>query len=271
VWRWESYGGVEVQVPADWGYGNSFWPPCVDQPGKPYVGRPGMIPLVHCGGMVVPPLGKRVAYLWFAAPVEAGVRFDDGGWTEETRVVAGVSLTVLTDDAALRARILDSARPGIGGCPAEHPITSGPDARPDPGPGGLATVGTVESITLCRYAIGRRRRPELSPVLSTSALTGEEARAVVLAILAAPEGHGPNSPDDCMPEVAYGDEVLLLTVRGSARTQEVFVRYSGCDGHGIDDGHTHRRLTTEALKPLLSGPHSPTALNRSVAELLRPR
>src|SRR5690606_17572859 len=28
-WRWESFGGVEVQVPADWAYGTTGTPPCL--------------------------------------------------------------------------------------------------------------------------------------------------------------------------------------------------------------------------------------------------
>jgi hypothetical protein len=276
-WRWESYGGVSVQVPAHWGYGTTGTPPCGnrgDGEPRPYVGRPGVVALVACPGLSVPALADRADYLWFDSRAEPGVREHGSGWVEETRVVAGVSLTVLSDDAALRARIFDSASPATGspgpggGCPADHPVTTARDARPDPGPGGLGTVGPAASITLCRYAIGRLPQSLGSPVLSASELTGTEATAVVRAILAAPEGGGPNEPDNCLPEVAHGGEMLVLTVRGGSRTQEVFVRYSGCDGHGIDDGRTLRRLTADALKPLLSGPHLPTALNGAVAELV---
>jgi hypothetical protein len=273
-WRWESYDGVEVQVPDEWGHGTTNTPPCLDVPGgadqpkQPgYVGRPGIVATIGCS-ISVPPLDKRTPYLWFDSHADAGVREHDAGWVEETRVVGDLALTVFSDDATLRTRILDSARPagttGTGpGCAAEHAVTTGPDAHPDPGPGGLAAMGRVTSITLCRYALG-----EESKVLAGSQLTGEEAQAVVRAILAAPEGDGPNEPGNCAPEVAFGEEVLLLTARDSARGQEVFVRYSGCDGHGFDDGQTHRRLTSDALKPLLSGPHEPSSLSGAVGELL---
>jgi len=92
----------------------------------------------------------------------------------------------------------------------------------------------------------------------------------VRAIQAAPEGSGPNEPENCLPEVAAGHEVLLLLVRDNVRGQEVVVRYSGCDHHGVDDGHTHRRLTADVLRPLLSGPHMPTVLNGAVADLIWP-
>lgn len=278
-WRWESYGGVEAQVPETWGYGGSDWPPCMDRSDDQkhgYVGRPGgAIPAIGCTGPSVPPLDKRIPYLWFRASAEPGVRTHDAGWVEETRTVRGLALTVFSDDAALRTRILDSAGPASDGCPAEHAVATNPDARPDPGPGGpdagpggVAEMGPVESITVCRYALGEDNRPAASRVLSSSHLSGADAQAVVRAILAAPEGGGPNEPGNCAPEASLGDEALLLLVRDGTHTQEVVVRYSGCDGHGIDDGHTHRSLTAEALIPLLTGPHQPDHLIGPVASLV---
>lgn len=264
-WRTETYGGVQVEVPGDWGYGNTSWPPCVRQPERGYVGRPGFVPAVACGELV-PSLGERVPYLWFDSHLEAGIRTHDAGWAEETRTVAGVRMTVLAGDAELRARILDSARPTPD---ATHPITGGgPRLRPDPRPG-LAGIGAIASVTIRRFALATRprRRPE-NPLLSMTQVTGEVATRLVEMILTAPEGTGPNRPEDCSPQAMYGNEAMVLTVEGAAGTQEVFVRYHGCDGHGFDDGHTRRQLTTEAITPLLSGPHSPTSLNTSVAELI---
>jgi hypothetical protein len=123
---------------------------------------------------------------------------------------------------------------------------------------------------VCRYAIGDTVAPSAGRGLSGSRLTGGDARAIVRAIQAAPEGTGPNEPDNCVREVAYGDEVLLLVVRDGIRAQEVVVRYSGCDGHGVDDGLTRHRLTANVLRPLLSGPNAPGSLNGAVAELAWP-
>ncbi|MGH3880736.1 MAG: hypothetical protein ACRDSK_27240 [Actinophytocola sp.] len=270
-WRWELYGGLAVSVPADWDYGTTGWPPCLpgaEPPPRGYVGRPGPVPSIACSEPV-PPLDQRSAYLWFDSPTVPGVRTHDAGWVEETRVVDGIALTVLSDDDAERAHVLDSVRPATAddGCPLEHAVTRA-GARPEPGPGGLATLGPVESITLCRYALEPTGRP--SPLLATSRLVGEQARTVVRSILAAPPGGGPDRPEDCLPEVALGYEVLLLLVRDGEHTQEVFVRYSGCDGHGIDDGRVLRRLTADSLAPLLSGPHQPGILNGAVAELIWP-
>src|SRR5690349_13685241 len=150
-WRWESYRSVEVQVPDDWRYGTTNSPPClVKELRPPYVGRPGAVRGIGCRDPL-PPLPFRASYLWFdadrrqrgrpipdmpgyAGPREPGVQPEDHGWTEETRVVDGVFLTVLSDDNALRQRILDSARIIDGtdayGCPPDHPLAAPPDHHP---------------------------------------------------------------------------------------------------------------------------------------------
>jgi hypothetical protein len=271
-WREETYGGIGVEVPDDWGYGTTRWPPCIKQPEGPYVGRPGVIPLVGCGSPV-PPLDSRVPYLWFDSRLDAGIRFRDAGWVERTRLVDDMSITVLTDDPELSERLLRSARPVAEDIdwPARHPITEGPRTRPDPGAGGLAGIGVVESVAICRYGLGGRSARLAGPVMSLSLVTGDAAAELVREILAAPEGNGPNRPGECAASVMFGDQALVLRVRGNDGEQEVFVRYSGCDGHGFDDGHTRRLLTGAALRPLLAGPHRPATLNGSVAELVWPR
>ena len=55
-WRWESYGGVEVGVPGDWGWDNGTqrlhqW--CIaakHRIAEPIVGRPGASTAVGCPG-----------------------------------------------------------------------------------------------------------------------------------------------------------------------------------------------------------------------------
>jgi hypothetical protein len=92
---------------------------------------------------------------------------------------------------------------------------------------------------------------------------------LVQAIAAAPAGSGPNTPQNCSPDRAYGEEIIVLIVRDELRIQEVFVRYSGCDGHGLDDGHTRRWLTADVLRPVLAGPHRPLyGLQSAVVDLV---
>jgi hypothetical protein len=283
-WRWESFGGVEVQVPADWAYGTTGTPPCLqasdpartpdgeDRRARPYVGRPGVVAAIACPEPVADP-ASRAPYLWFGDSRPAGQRRYDGGWVEETRVVAGVAITVLSDDAAMRERILGSARP-IGeadsyGCAPEHPVVADPDARPSSDAGGLPGLGDVASLTVCRYA-RESARPAPASLLSASRMEGRAAREVVDAMIAAPTGTGPNAPGDCAAEFALGDEVMVVHVEGATgETQEVVVRYSGCDRHGTDDGVTVRQLTASVTRALLTGPHSPSSLHEGVGRLVR--
>jgi hypothetical protein len=289
-WRWESYGGVEVQVPADWGYGTTGTPPCLqtsestqpestqpdstqtdDERAKPYVGRPGAVAAIGCPEPVAD-LARRGPYLWFGDSRPAGQRRYDGGWVEETRVVGGVTITVLSDDAATRERILRSARP-IGetdsyGCAPEHSAAASAEARPSSDAGGLSGLGDVTSVTVCRYARETARSAPAS-LLSASRIEGEAARRIVDALTAAPVGTGPNAPGDCAAGYELGDEVMVLQAEGaSGARQEVVVRYSGCDRHGTDDGVTTRQLTATVLRNLLTGPHSPSSLHERVGRMV---
>lgn len=276
-WRWESYAGIEAAVPDTWEYGTTHTPSCLQRKGRaPYVGRPGVVESIACPDPV-PSLAKRTSYLWLDdREAKPGVRRHDGGWIEETRIVGGVTLTVFTDDAALRDRILESVRVVDGsdayGCPVDHRVSDNSLVRPNTGSDGLSAVGGIRSVTVCRYVIERDDQPSPhKPLVAASRLAQPAAQELVDAILAAPPGSGPNNPSSCLRSVAYGNEVLVLRVSGSAGVREVFVRYSGCDGHGTYDGATVRRLTTEVARPLLrDGPHQMTAGSAQLVPLIWP-
>ena len=291
-WRWESYQTIEIQVPEDWKYGTTGSPPCLlKEPRPPYVGRPGAIRGKGCRDPY-PELAYRASYLWFDAKsrnpaAEArlaelgmasgsrtpGVRPADHGWIEETRSVDGVLVTVLSDDDSLRQRILDSARvidgKDFNGCTPDHPLAHTPQGRPA-ATDGLASIGSVESIAVCRYAIavGAGKRNYLAgrraPMIGSSMLTGKAAQALVDAITAAPDGSGPNE-QDCLD--SYGSEVMVLTVHGTDRDQEVLMRYNGCHFNGTDDGETLRQLTSDIVQPLLTGIHWQSTWVHPVYEL----
>ena len=274
-WKWESSRGVEGLVPDSWIDNFTYgFRSCL--PEDPYVGRAASLSLTE-DREICPRIVDRTPLLWFddyrATP---GVREHDHGWVEETKVVAGVKVTVFTDDDDLRHRVMDSLRPvgdtDIYGCPVEHPIAEHPETRPSGG--GLATVGDVDSISVCSYTSEQMPGEDLPPLLASSRLTpAPDAQQVVKAILAAPEGSGPNgrrgnrpASKGCadfhpgsFPEGPYGYEKMLLIVHGSQHDQEVVVRFSGCDYHGTDDGQVERQLTADVLRPLLprDGPNRP--------------
>jgi hypothetical protein len=265
-WRWESYGTVQVQVPDSWTdtFYSHLWscrpltygPASEDVPSTPQVGRPlrGHVPMIGCPR--VPDLAERVPHLWFGeAERSPGVYRYDHGWLEEVRVVDGIHLSAFGNDPVVLKRILDSARPIVGrdayGCSPAAPPVVGEGRRPA-GPG-LGGIGDIESIRLCGYGIDGL--PRDARLLAGGEISGDKARQVVAALRAAPAGSGPNHEYHC-ETARFGDD-LLITVRGSTGEQEVSVRYNSCKHNGIDDGTTSRRLTREALLPLVTTLYSP--------------
>lgn len=269
TWRWESYRDVQVQVPPDWTYGvpGPAW--CAGRTeGETRhvragaVGRPGAMFAIKCASDY-PPVSERENWLTFNSTTQVGVRRFDHGWVEETRRVNGVFVTVFSDDDALRDAILDSAQPIVGadqyGCTSGHPVAEDPDDyRPDAG--GLPPADAVESISVCRYALDT---DPVLPLLSSGRIAGEDAKNIVGAILAAPEGEGP----DTSP-TSEGSEIVVLRVDTVDGAREVVVRYSGGYGNGFDDGTTKHELTADAIRPLLTGANSPKSFSMAVADLL---
>lgn len=275
-WRWESYRGIELQVPAEWDHGTiGAWCAATGQetprpPAPGRVGRPGIVPAMMCRPEH-PPLAQRRPWVNLDVVGTHGVDATDGGWVAETREVSGAFITVFSPDQHVRERILESAQPVTGrdrqGCAPEHDVAVGRDFRPTPLASGLPAAGAIDRISVCRYA--RSDAPLTHPsILSASRLSGRDARTIAHALEAAPKGEGPNDSTDCSADAMFGEEVLLLRLRGGNDTTEIVVRYHGCDGHAIDDGETKRKLTADVLKPLLTGPHVPTGLSGPVAELL---
>lgn len=279
-WRWESYAGIELQVPGDYGWrttGSPLYPAwCADigdgGPPQPGVNRGSgsVVPLIGC------PADRPVDT--YAPAVDLGSQVDGspadhgGGWVSETVEVAGVPVTVSDDDADRRQRILSSVRQVDGldahGCPPDSLLLE-PAARPSGR--SLPSAADLTGVAVCRYALagglpGGTRLPK--PILSSSRLDADQARGLLRAIRAAPEGGGPDSPSTCSDDGRLGEEMVVLRFTTSGGVREVTLRYSGCDGHGIDDGRVVRRLTAEVLKPVLTGPHEPSTLSGAVARLL---
>lgn len=156
-WRTESWRGVQVRVPSEWGWGGTPTDDWVGDPGTvsdllldcgasayrtpdgrrevngsghtPYVGRPIMMTDACATYDPEDPPQPAADYVWLGAPLERGI-VRIGGYTQETVDIAGTTVTVTTDDPALRAAILATARPTEGPCPATvaqaHPQVTGP-------------------------------------------------------------------------------------------------------------------------------------------------
>lgn len=165
-WRYESYDGVQVQVPATWGYGGA--PMQADflrgrlaacganqasvlssadtatyvTSATPFVGRPSKMTdaCVPWGSDGSAPTGTAV---WFASPLPVGVK-DVGSVLAETRAVGGQHVTVFARESALRRQILGTAAVvavDANGCPTR--AVQVPTAAP---------ASTPTSLSVCVYS-----------------------------------------------------------------------------------------------------------------------
>jgi hypothetical protein len=168
-WRYESYAGVEVQVPADWGWGGAPLRSDIfhgkDSLGScgsaqaavqsgdddssyvssttAFTGRPAVMSdlCMSWGSDGAMPQGDA---LWFASPLEVGQR-SLGSTVAETRAVGDQHVTVFSGRASLRRQVLGTARvvdTDANGCPT-HPVL-----RPVSGPAGLRP----DSMSVCAYS-----------------------------------------------------------------------------------------------------------------------
>ena len=254
-WRWESYGGLEVGVPGDWGWDERelrLETPCVGQgrPQEPVVGRPsGIVLAVGCAGST---LMRDTGWV---------VGFGDGpghpDGVEHVRDRSTVWLdgveVVLQAPALLRKRIAETihrVRTDSSGCPVTHPILGRPGLRPSPAVE-VTRLRAVTAVSACRDRLNS------SPPLLFSSLRVDPA--AVQRIARAPVGGGPDFPGECLPEYAYGRYVIVLRVRSAAGLTEIVLRYAGCDHNGFDDGAAIRTLTPQNLAPFTAG------ANRSIS------
>lgn len=161
-WRTEYWRDLRVEVPADWGYGGaphqsgglvscypeaSIGPDGAQLEGEPtrgYVGRP-----IGLTDICVPypdnrPEGPRAPYVWLGAQIPMGMVDLGGDFVQQTVEVNGSTLTVASDSAALRKRVLDSA----GGGEQCFSELERPPTLPVDGEFG----GPARGMTVCAYA-----------------------------------------------------------------------------------------------------------------------
>jgi hypothetical protein len=271
-WRWESYGGVQVGVPGDWSWADralrlDAW--CINRETEPpIVARPGApVPLIACpeGENQIKNTGWLVGFgQMLPGDAEGVVRSGD----RTTVRTAGVEVIVQVP-AELRDRIVATVHRvddvDAYGCPVRHPISDTTAWRPAAGPD-VAALRDVTSISACRYGLG-------SPgsIISSVRLDRDAAGQALQGILRAPRGGGPDRPQDCLPEVALGDEAIVLRMESATGLSEIALRYDSCSGHGFDDGGTVRGLTLAAIAPFTGGANTVPSLEAQISEYLSPR
>ena len=130
-----------------------------------------------------------------------------------------------------------------------------PAGRPSPAID-VSTLTAVTAVAVGKYVIGRDSYTTDPRLVASLRYEGAEAAAVIAAVAGAEVGSGPNDPESCLPEYSYGDELVVARVWSHAGESEFFVRYSGCDHHGFDDGTSVRTLTRDTLAPFIAGPNA---------------
>ena len=202
-WRYESYAGVQVQVPGEWGWGASpihaasFRAPAhlgacgtagpeitpsdgaasYAAPTAGFVGRPAMVTerCMSWGSDGSTPTGDAV---WFDSPFPLGQK-QLGSTVAETREVGGQHVTAFSARPALRRQILGTAtQVGVDahGCPTEPVVAAvpGPD---DPEP---------SSLSVCVYS----QDTGVSTLLYSTRLAAGPAGAYAARVAAAPSVRG---------------------------------------------------------------------------------
>lgn len=263
-WRWDSYGGVEVGVPADWGWADrglrlGAW--CVRSPVKkrPVVARPlGPVLAIECNGRetLVANTGWVVGFGHSLTEPDGVERTDD----RTTVRIDGVEI-ILQAPPAWRERIaatIHRVRVDDFGCPTTHPISTRPSLRP-PHPVDVAALRDVTTVSACQYELRDpsdvwRPRTWLKSSLRLDGAAAE--RAIARIAQASPSG-GPDQPGYCAQETAYGQgsTAIVLRVRSASGLTEIILRYAGCVGHGFDDGVHVWRLSAAAMAPFIAGPN----------------
>ena len=252
-WRWETGDGLQALVPDSWGYGVDVQSPCnrqLDAGASGAVEVPGVHTLVGCTGPEA--VTHYVSMLRFSADPGTPARETVGRWTTRVVRLGGLAVTVRSDDPAVLARIVASVS-AVGdtdsnGCPATHPALADHGWRPH-----VLAVGSDEApdvVTVCRYGSVDTTDPGLT---FSTVLSDRRASDVMVDLLSAPAGTGPDTPAHCVTEAAWGDSVAVVRARFREGWQEYVVRFDGCVHHGTDDGTTKRELTREVARAVLIG------------------
>jgi hypothetical protein len=267
AWRTEYWHDTAVQVPADWWYGGGlmdggpggpyacFPQPMVSPAGERredagreapgYVGRPiGLTDVCESDQIADRP--PDWPYLWFDAPLSAGIEDLGDGWVRETVEVNGSRITVATDDDALRRRILGSAGGGEVCMSAVEP-----DADSDVFPridGG--DVADAEAMTVCAYRArddsGRFRVADLT-------YAGTVGDAAVSDYLAAVESGGAGRDQCPALDIVEAEWVVLELADSDGAVVRRDVVHLVCPG--IDVGaDSLRGFETVELTPALVRP-----------------
>lgn len=238
--RLEVWHDLAVSVPATWGWGTSptATTPCASgamvgadghrlarpDPTMPYVGRPIAAALdCHSG----PTTAGHVPFVWLGMDLPSGAVDTGDGWVQQTRAVAGTTVTVYTDNAALRRTVLSSAHRWTGPC--------APRLDSPPSVSRLGGFVKPVSMTVCAYAADQTATRDVTgyDLLYEARVAMGPAKDLVAAVANAPE----TGEYSCYG--GQGGEWVLLRVNGDGSSHRDYVVDPQCPSIADPDGVQH--------------------------------
>ncbi|SFB71864.1 hypothetical protein SAMN04487968_101121 [Nocardioides terrae] len=239
-YRLEVWHDVAVYVPVTWGWGSApitrggHPTLCgggqvvqadgsrLEDEGQPYVGRPVQLSQA-CDDAA---LQRRPAapYVWLGGDVPVGTVDLGDGWVRQTVEVGDVTVSVASDDAALRRSIVTSAHQVTGEC---DPLLESP-----PAPAGTTAPDFVPvSMTVCAY---RATSTHLDyDLVYEQELSMGAAKYLVAAVDAA----APLGSSSCYSP--GGGEWALLRLRGTGGAFRDYVVDMSCPSIADPTGTQH--------------------------------
>lgn len=254
-YRLEFWHDVGVYVPATWGWGSA--PIVVGSGGEPvlcgggqvvqadgsrreesalpYVGRPVMLSDACDASWAQ--ARPRAPYVWLGGDVPVGTVDLGGGWVRQTIQVGDVTVSVASDDGALRSSILSSAHQAAGDCE--------PQLGDPPVPGGSTDPRFVPiSMTVCAY--GATSTGLDFDLLYEQELSMGPAKALVAAV----DRAAPLGSSSCFSP--HGGEWALLRLRGTGGMFRDYVVDMSCPSIS-DPTSAQHRLDRETITPWAVG------------------
>lgn len=240
-YRLEFWHDVAVYVPALWGWGSAPVTGTTGavflcggdqvvqadgsrrvQPDQPYVGRP-----IRLSGTCDTHWDRRrplAPYVWLGGDVPTGTVDLGGGWVRQTIAVGDVTVSVASDDSALRRAILDSAHRVTGACQPRlgTVATAGGSTSTDFVPVSMTVCAYLPSSTQLDYDLAYEQELSMGPA---KYLVDAVAHAKPLGSLSC---FGPS-----------GGEWALLRLRGSGGAFRDYVVDMSCPSIADPSGTQH--------------------------------
>jgi len=253
-YRLEFWHDVAIYVPATWGWGSAPVKGGSDavllcgggqvvqadgsrrvDPGQPYVGRPVALSS-HCDAHWSDER-PQAPYVWLGGDVPTGTVDLGGGWVRQTTRVGDVTVSVATDDAALRRSILTSAHRVAGACEPRlgTPPAAAGSTSADFVPFSMTVCAYVPSSTRLDYDLAYEQELSMGP-----------AKYLVDAVAHAT----PLGPSSCFG--ASGGEWAMLRLRGDGGAFRDYVVDMSCPSIADPSGTQHE-LGNETVTPWAVG------------------